>query len=97
MLVLEPLWTEIIKRGMQTALVVDLFDEAQKVVDDAFERFIGPRIDLLAFRFRVVVGIASAAHRSDEAVGSQQIAIALGSVLRAADALLFVKRRFAWR
>jgi hypothetical protein len=30
-------------------------------------------------------------------VGSQQIAIALGSVLRAADALLFVKRRFAWR
>ena len=89
---------------MQSALVVDLLDEARKILNDVFERFVCHGIDRLDFhgfhealRLGVVIRIAAPAHRADEAVDGQQVAIALRCILRAADALLFVKLQFGWR
>ena len=73
---------------MKPAAVVDYVDETRKVLDDIGEGFEGHRIDGLyfeclheAFRFGVVVRITAAAHRADEALHHQSIAIELGSVL----------------
>ena len=88
---------------MKPAAVVDYVDETRKVFDDIGEGFEGHRIDGLyfeclheAFRFGVVVRITAAAHRADEALHHQNIAIELGSVLRAAIGVMYASRaRFA--
>lgn len=60
---------------MEPAFVVDLLDEAGKVINDVVEGFEGHRVDRLdlqrlheALRLGVVVKIASAAHRARQAV-----------------------------
>ena len=50
-----------------------------------------------ALRFGVVVWVAAPAHRADEAMPVEGLPIGLRGILRPADALLFVKRQFAWR
>src|ERR1700756_2175470 len=77
--------------GMQSALIVSLVDEMWKVLDDIFESFVRHGIDSLylhglheALRLSVVVRIAAPAHRADQAVSGQHVAVALGGILRAA-------------
>lgn len=73
---------------MEPALVVDLFDEVGKVFSDVLEGLEGHRIDRLdlqrfheAFGLGIIVRIAAAAHRTDQAIGGQCLAVDLGSVL----------------
>lgn len=75
MLILELLRTEIAERGAQSTGVVDLIDEARKVGSDIVERLIGHRIDDLdlerfheALGLGVIIRIAAAPHRSDQAM-----------------------------
>ena len=75
--------------------VVDLVDEARKVVGDVLERLVGDQVDGLdlqrlheALRLGVVVGIAAAAHRADQAMGGQQLAIDLRGILRPAIGMM---------
>src|SRR5271154_6155047 len=65
---LELLRAEIAERRMQSALVVDLLDEAGKILNDIFERFVCHRIDRLdlhgfheALHLGVVIRIAAPA------------------------------------
>ena len=89
---------------MEPAAVVDLVDEAWKVFGNVAEGLVGHWIDRFdlhrlheALRFGVIVGIATPAHRADEAMAVEGLPIGLRGILRAADALLFVKRQFGWR
>lgn len=76
---------------MKPAFIVDLLDEVGKVLGNILEGFERHRIDRLdpqrfheALGFGVVVGVAPASHRADQAVGDQCVAVELGSILRAA-------------
>src|SRR5271169_4148464 len=73
---------------METASVVDVVDEPWKVLGDVGEGFVGHRIDRLdleslheAFGLGVVVGIASAPHRTDKTAAKQGFPIGLSGVL----------------
>ena len=86
---------------MQSAFVVHLVDEAWKILDDVFECFVGHRIDRLdlhgfheAFGHRVVIRIATPAHRAGEFVLKQGLAIRQGGILRAA---IGVMNASGWR
>ena len=90
-MIFELLRTEIAECGVQSACVVDVIDEPRKVCSDIFEGLVGHRIDGLdlerlheALGLGVVVGIAPAAHRSDEAIVGESLPIVPGCVLRAA-------------
>ena len=74
---------------MEFAGVVDLIDKAWKIGGDVFEGFVIHQIDGLdlkglheAFGLGIVIGIATSAHRADETMFGQQVAIGLGGVLR---------------
>ena len=76
---------------METASVVDLVDEPRKVLGDIGEGFVGHRIDGFdleglheALGLGVVVGVASAPHRSDETAAKQGFPIGLSGILRTA-------------
>ena len=91
MLILELLRAEIAERGVQSAGVVDLIDEAWKVGSDVLEGLIGHGIDGLdlqrlheALGLGVVVRIAAAPHRSDETMLGEGLPVAPGRVLRSA-------------
>lgn len=91
MLILELLRAEIAERGMQSACVVDLIDEARKIGGDIVESLVGHRVDGLDLeRFHVALGlgvivwIAAAPHRSDETMFGEGLPVAPGRVLRAA-------------
>ena len=83
---------EIAQGGMETTSVVDLVDEPWKVLGDVGEGFVGHRIDRLdleslheAFGLGVVVGIASAPHRTDKTAAKQGFPIGLSGVLANRD------------
>ena len=74
---------------MEYAGVVDLIDKAWKIGGDVFESFVIHQIDGLdlkglhkALGLGIVIGIATSAHRADETMFGQQVAIGLGGVLR---------------
>ena len=46
-----------------------------------------------AFHHGVVIGVAAPSHRADQAVLAEQGPVGLGGVLRAPDALMFVKQQ----
>ena len=80
---------------MEPALVVDHLDEVGKVLGDVLESFECHRVDRLdlqrfheAFSLGIIVRIAAATHRTDQAVGGQCVAVELGSVLRAAVGMM---------
>src|SRR5271156_5601176 len=90
--VLELLRAEIAQGGMETTSVVDLVDDPWKVLGDVGEGFVGHRIDRLdleslheAFGLGVVVGIASAPHRTDKTAAKQGFPIGLSGVLANRD------------
>ena len=69
--------------------VVDLIDKAWKFGGDVFESFVIHQIDGLgleglhkALGLGIVIGIATSAHRADETMFGQQVAIRFGGVLR---------------
>ncbi len=66
---------EIAERGVESAGIVDLIDEAWKVSRNVLESFVGHQIHGFkleslheAFGFGVIVWIAAAAHRTYESV-----------------------------
>ena len=88
MLIFELLRAEIAERGVQSACVVDLIDEARKVGRDVLEGLVGHRIDGLdleclheALCLGVIIGIAAAPHRSDEAMFGECLPVASSRVL----------------
>src|SRR3546814_1836173 len=71
---------------MEPSAIVDLVDEAGKILHHVGEALIGHRVDGFdlqglheALRLGVVVGIAAPAHRADQATGLQDLAIGLRS------------------
>ena len=73
-------------------------DEARQVFSDVLRTLEGHGVDALdlqrlheALHHRVVVGVATPSHRADQAVFVEQGPVGLGGVLRASDALMFVK------
>jgi len=85
---LELLRAQIAKGGMEPTAVVNCDDKSWKVLDDIGEGFEGHRINRLdleslheAFRFSIVIRIAAAAHRPDQAMRDQGVTIELGGVL----------------
>jgi len=86
---------------MQSAGVVDLINEAGKVLSDVGEGFIGHRIDGFdlhrlheAFRFGIIVGIAAPTHRSNKIVLGEKIAIEERGILRASIRVMDAARRW---
>ena len=74
---------------MEFAGVVDLINKAWKICGDVFESFVIHQIDGLdlkglhkALGLGIVIGIATSAHRADETMFGQQVAVGLGGVLR---------------
>ena len=73
---------------MKAFAVVDLVDEPREVGGDILERLISRQVDGLnlqrlheALRLGVVIRVAAAAHRADQAMCGQQLAIDLRRVL----------------
>jgi hypothetical protein len=69
---------------VESASVVDLIDKAWKIGGDVFEGFVIHQIDGLdlkdlhkALGLGIVIGIATSAHRADETMSGQQVAIGL--------------------
>ena len=76
----------------------DLVDEPGKIGGDVLEGLVVHQVHRLdlerfdkALRFGVVVWVATPPHRADQPVLGEQLAIVRRGVLRAADALMFVK------
>jgi hypothetical protein len=89
--ILELCWAQVAERGVESAAVVDLIDEVQKVGGHALEGFVIHQIDRLDFKrlhealgLGIVIGIATSARGADETMFDQQAAIGLGGVLRTA-------------
>src|ERR1700722_16316402 len=87
-MILELCWAQVAERGVESAGVVDLIDKAWKIGGDVFESFVIHQIDGLdlkglhkALGLGIVIGIATSAHRADETMFGQQVAIGLGGVL----------------
>src|SRR6266481_604888 len=88
-MILELCRAQVAERGVESSGVVDLIDKAWKVSGDVFESFVIHQIDGLdleglhkALGLGIVIGIATSAHRADETMFGQQVAIRLGGVLR---------------
>src|SRR6478609_6817774 len=88
-MILELCRAWVAERGVESAGVVDLIDKAWKIGGDVFESFVIHQMDGLdlkglhkALGLGIVIGIATSAHRADETMFGQQVAIELGSVLR---------------
>ena len=101
MLLLELLGAPISKSGMEPFGVVDLVDELGKVVNDVLEGLVGHRIDGFnlqglheALGLGIVVRIAAAPHRADQAMSCQGAVIDRSGVLRAAVRMVNASR---WR
>ena len=76
---------------MKPPAVIDLVDKAWKVLGHILKGLVGHRVDRLHFerlhealRLGVVVRIAAPAHRADQTIGIQDLAIDLGCILRSA-------------
>src|SRR5699024_3514786 len=90
-LMLELVWAQIAQGRMQASGVVDLLDEAGQSGGDLLEGRVIRDVDVLdlegleeALGLGVVVRVAAAAHRADEAMRREQGAVLCGGVLRAA-------------
>ena len=88
------------ERRMEPAFVVDLLEELRKVFDNILEGFENHRMDRLdlqrlheALRLGVVIRVASAAHRADQAMVGKELPVDLGGILRAAIGMMDA----AWR
>ena len=95
---------KIPKGRVATGRVVEAFDELKDGHPRLAVRSEAARIDQLAFEggeetlaHRIVVGVADRACRWTNAGFLAASAESDRRVLRTADALLFVKRRFGWR
>jgi len=76
---------------VETTSIVDLVDESRKIIGDVNEGFVGQRMDGLdlerlheALDLGVVLGIASAPHRTDKTAAKQGVPIGQSGVLRTA-------------
>jgi hypothetical protein len=94
-LVLELYRAQISECGMEPACVVDRVDEARKIGGDILKGFVGHqvhRLDLQCFhealRLGGIVWIAAPAHRADEAVIAEELAVDLRGVLRSAVGMM---------
>src|ERR1700731_4739384 len=81
----------VAERGMQSASVIDVFDEGAYVGSGFLARGVGFRVHFLllqgsheALGLGVVVGVAGAAHAGFDAVGLQPFAVFMAGVLHAA-------------
>lgn len=88
-MIFELLWAQITEGRVEPPTVVDVVDEARKISDDIGEALVGHRVDGFDFHgfhealcLGVVAGISAPAHRADQAVRIQELAIDLGGVLR---------------
>jgi hypothetical protein len=97
--VLELGGTQVTERGVEPPRVKDVVDEAWEVGRDVLEGLVVHEVhglDLESLHetlgLRIVVGVAASAHRTDQAVAGKRVAVDLGGVLRASDALMFIKR-----
>ena len=91
MVVLELGRAEIAERGMESASIVTLVDEAGKISSHILEGFVVHQIDGLdlqclheALCLRIVVGVPAPPHRTNETVVGEQAAVDLRGILRAA-------------
>src|SRR5580692_9665031 len=85
---------------MQSASVVDVFDEGAYVGSGCLDRGVGLGVDFLllqcsheALGLGVVVGVAGAAHAGSDPVGLQPFAIFVAGVLHAAVGVVDETRR----
>src|SRR6478672_9962060 len=88
-MILELCRAKVAERGVESAGVVDLIDKAWKIGGDVFESFVIHQIDGLdlkglhkALGLGIVIGIATSAHRADETMFGQQVAIVFGGALQ---------------
>src|ERR1700686_2860731 len=89
--VLELGRAQITERGMESASVVNLVDEAGKISCHILEGFAVHQIDGLdlqclheALCLGIVVGVPAPPHRTNETVASERAAVDLRRILRAA-------------
>src|SRR5262249_49281874 len=87
--ILELRGAQVAERGGQPASVVDLVNEAGKIRGDGLECFVVHKVDGFdlqrldeAFGLGVVVGVSTPAHRADEPMLCEQLAISLAGILR---------------
>lgn len=90
-LILELLRGQVAQRRVEPTPVVDVVDEAGKVVRHIGEGLVGHGIDGLdlqrlheAFGLGIVVGVAAPSHRADQAMRIEDFAIGFCGVLRSA-------------
>src|SRR5215831_9260811 len=87
--ILELRGAQVAERGVQPASVVDLVNEAGKIRGDVLECFVVHKVDGFdlqrldeAFGLGVVVGVPTPAHRADEPMLCEQLAVSLAGILR---------------
>lgn len=88
---------------MEPSAVVDLVNESGKVFDDISKRLELHRVYPLdlkglheAFRFGVVIRVSSSSHRTNKAIGDEELPIGVSRVLRSAIRVVkATRRRFA--
>src|SRR5262245_31885805 len=87
--ILELRGAQVAERGVQPASVVDLVNEAGKIRGDVLECFVVHKVDGFdlqrldeAFGLGVVVGVSTPAHRADEPMLCEQLAVSLTGILR---------------
>src|SRR5215813_10300211 len=87
--ILELRGAQVAERGVQPASVVDLVNEAGKIRGDVLECFVVHKVDGFdlqrldeAFGLGVVVGVSTPAHRADEPMLCEQLAVSLAGILR---------------
>jgi hypothetical protein len=75
---------QVAERGVQPASAVDLVNEAAKIRGDVLERFVVHQVDGIdlqrldeAFSLGVVVRVSTPAHRTDEPMLCEQLAVSL--------------------
>src|SRR5262249_41726745 len=80
---------QVAERGVEPASVVDLVNEAGKIRGDVLECFVVHKVDGFdlqrldeAFGLGVVVGVSTPAHRADEPMLCEQLAVSLAGILR---------------
>src|SRR5215813_3944203 len=87
--ILELRGAQVAERGVQPASVVDLVNEAGKIRGDVLECFVVHQVDGFdlqrldeAFGLGVVVGVSTPAHRADEPMLCEQLAVSLAGILQ---------------
>lgn len=92
MLLFELRGADVAECGVQATLIVNVVDEAGKLLGDFIEGLERHRIDFEgrheAFHLGVVVWVSAPPHRADQVMGRQQFLIDAGRVLRSAIGMM---------